>query len=78
MLGIEEMGLAALRLATDAPSCRALIAGWPVHRSRLDPDALDSIGESCVGPPLVLTEELAVRIEGARPVDPRFAWRRSA
>ena len=74
MLTNEEMGLAALRLATDAASCRALMAGWPVHRSRLDPDALDSIGESSVGRPLVLTEELAVRIEAARPVDPR--WRR--
>lgn len=75
MLTVEEMGLAALRLATDPASCRALVAGWPVHRSRLDPEALDSISESSVGPPLVLTEELAVRIEGARPVDPKWSRR---
>lgn len=67
----EDMGLAAMRLATDPASCRALIAGWPVHRSRLDPEALASIDESCVGPKLVLTEELAVRLEGARPVENR-------
>jgi hypothetical protein len=60
-------GLAALKLAGDIEACQALTAGIPVNRSRLVRATLDAIGEPADGEPLALDDELALRIEAARP-----------
>jgi hypothetical protein len=68
-LSREQIGLAALRLAGDIPSCQALVAGLPVARSRLRADVLAEIGEPLAGEPLELDEVLVLRIEAARQVE---------
>ena len=56
-------GLAAMRLTDDIGACEALIAGLPVPRKKLVRDVLDTLGESRTGPPFVLTDELALRVD---------------
>ena len=72
-LSESSRGLAALALAADITSCRALIAGLPVHRSRLVPDVLRRIDKHPEGPPLVLTDELVLLVEATREIDPKYA-----
>ena len=72
VLSEELIGEQATRLAVDVTACQALIAGLPVARERLKADVLASMGEPLEGEPLVLTDELALRVEATRPVRPEL------
>ena len=54
---------AAVVLACDLTTCEGLLRGLPVPRHRLMGGVLIAIDEEPDGPPIVLTEELGLRIE---------------
>jgi hypothetical protein len=58
---------AALQLALDPDTCKALLRGLPVPRHRLDPIVLAALGLPQDGEPLLLDEELASRAGLLRP-----------
>jgi hypothetical protein len=62
-----RIGWAAMMLAGDLAVCEALQRGLPVPRWRLNWRVLKAIGEPLRGAPLVLSEELALRVETGRP-----------
>jgi hypothetical protein len=54
---------AAIQLAQDANAAEGLLRGLAVPRRRLASEVLGAIGEACDGPPVVLDDELALRVE---------------
>ena len=59
---------AAGTLAADTATNEALLAGLSVPRDRLDPATLQRCGEPLEGEPVVLTDELALRVDASRKI----------
>jgi len=61
---------AAAILAADVAACEGLLAGLAVPRSRLHRGTLISLGESLDGPDIAIDDDLALRVELVRGVEP--------
>lgn len=58
---------AAMMLSGDPGAMEALLAGLAVPRHRLNPAALEAVGEPATGPDVTLDDALALRLEVALP-----------
>jgi hypothetical protein len=56
---------AGVVLAADVAACEGLLRGLPVPRRRLHGGVLVALDEPLSGPPVVLTDELALRLDVA-------------
>lgn len=65
-LEADRRAWAAISLAADVDAAEGLIVGLPVPRDRLLADVLERVGEPRQGPPIVLDDALALRLEVSR------------